>query len=91
MQRKVWRPRLSIDLAADVVEKVLHTGTLCAFAFLKFILKDHDTACDRSIVKGKLDKASCWRRNCEQHRIVTFTAGWSHDMASEVGPPDHNL
>ena len=33
MQRKVWRPRSSVDLAADVVEKVLQTGVQLDWGF----------------------------------------------------------
>ena len=28
MQQKVWRARSSVDLAADVVEKVMQTGKI---------------------------------------------------------------
>ena len=34
LQHKVWRPRSSADLAAEIVEKVLLTGVQCPVAWL---------------------------------------------------------
>ena len=77
MQRKVWRPRLSIDLAADVVEKVLYTGTLCAFAFVRFIWEITTLLVFVPLARGKMTGPPAGGEVANSMCNGTFTAEWS--------------